>query len=561
MATFAATVTALSPYSFHRCQDTSGAVLADSSGLSHPGTIFGTVYYSSAALVSDGNPAASITMATNPTAAYVSPPNTAPGTSNAAFTNMFCWKILQTGISYVAGSGNSTGSAGWNIAIDGTYIYLCINRDGYSSTLYNARATYAAANIALNVVQMFWVTYDGTGAWNVYKNGDSTPIMTVAGVAMVSPATPGLSFGGYISTTYSCGGLFAEVATFSSVVSGANRSAVFASTGISSISPVSITPTNTQTGVSFSWTAAVGGTAPYNYNLSRGLIPLVSNATYATVYNGTSTTATDTPPDGQLYYYRLIVTDSSTTPASQSVTLVTGAISPNVLICAIGDSRTIGYPLSPPQDGVSQLKGYLNDMAQPITVTISNAAIGGTTSAQWVTGSSNLNGAITQFTTAANALPTGGKVYLQICFGINDASTTSRLSVATWTSNMQNMIAGLKAASIPKLAGILIHQSFFAVPNGVNANYDEACLALVIQYNAAIPSLTDGVTVFIGDTQSYEFFAFNPTLMGDKLHPNAAGYQALGQIWTTPYMKLIAPSVIGSSGSSGTRSRTGLFRY
>jgi lysophospholipase L1-like esterase len=547
---FSSIVVALSPAVFYRCQEASGTTLTDTSGNSATGGVVGTVTFSQLALVNDGQTAKSIRAGTNPTKGYLTSPTTAPGTSNTAFTAGFFWQPTQTAIAYVAGSGDNTSTSGWNLAIDGTYIYLSVNQNGFSNTLYNARATYAAAGITVGVEQLWWVTYDGTGTWNVYLNGSSTPIMTATSAVLVTPTTRQQAFGGYANQTQSCGGYFSEIMLFSSVVSAANRQSVYSAAAIPASSN-NLSLVGSTTGVTATWIASTGGTSPYNYQLYRGLVP---SATFPAsgqtlLYSGSALTYADTPPDSQLYYYNTVSTDSASTPVVTNGLPVSGQTTPKILIGCIGDSRTQGYNgTAGSVSSVTQLPAILQPILGKYVITASNQGIGGTTTATWLL-SNTLSTALAAIVTASSSFVNGDKVFVQINLGVNDGQVAYRITASQYSTNLQAMIAAIKAYNIPHFAGIVLHYTF--PPDiGVISAYDITCYQLVVQYNAVMQSLVDNVTVFLGDTSAVDYFGWNPSLMTDGLHPYTPGYGAWAAMWAKSYNSILNPSSGGGGATT-----------
>ena len=222
--TFAATVLANAPYSWYRCNEASGTTLADSSGNSRNGTIGGTVSFQNLGFSTDGNPSIGIP---STAAGYLSLSPGGPGNLTSAFTLGFWWRPgydLSTYTFIASGRGSSGG--GWVLQSQSGNISLQL-APGFSGGPQVTDAVAKAGNGL--AAQFYWVTYDGIGAWNVYQNASTTPLLTIPATAMTAlTGTSTLMVPSCNNTiTYAPQGYYSDIMTFGSVVSPGNRAAIY----------------------------------------------------------------------------------------------------------------------------------------------------------------------------------------------------------------------------------------------------------------------------------------------------------------------------------------------
>lgn len=567
---FASTVTALSPYAWYRCNESSGTTLTDSSGNTRNGTYSGTYTQSQTGFTNDGNHSVLSTANTffNLTSAASQPGN---GT-NVPFTLGFVYKPGTLTTSYVASAQNGDSSHFWqlihNIGSPNT-VTLVLNTVTIGTCQDNAIPLSSNGGVV-----MLWLTYDGSGAWGLYVNGSSTPVISATGKPITQNSTAfslivDASTG---NTNLSLVGNFQDIMLFNSVLSAANRASVFSSTGIvPALVPGVTSGTNLPTGASISWTTnGTGGVAPITYQLYRQSIPSSSIAGATLVYTGTTPSYIDDPGDYGLYYYVVKATDS-TGQTIQNL-LYPGQKQKSYALFAIGDSRTMGInaDYTAGGDPITQLAYQLDAKLGNANWNIINRGASGAMASHWIPGNTTYGGtqanggtrypfttgqslfdtAMSAFDTALAGYPAGTKVYFNIMLGANESTITQRVPVATYIANMQTVINGIKAHNFPGFAGIIIHCSYYSVPywDPAHVSYDELSNYLMIQYNAAISQLVDNTTVFMGDQNAYKFFAaFAQGSLGllniDGVHPTDMGYSAQATLWAQAYLQLFGAAV------------------
>jgi hypothetical protein len=152
----------------------------------------------------------------------------APGVVAGAFTLGFWWKpganITEMFLPGVRGTGSST--TGWQLQNwDGNYI-LQVATGGSFNTYEIAESSVGIS--ASGPAQYYWVTYDGSSAWNCYINGSSTAVITGSGALVPATGTPYYTVTGYLgAATYGGTGFFQDILTWGSVLSASTRQAIY----------------------------------------------------------------------------------------------------------------------------------------------------------------------------------------------------------------------------------------------------------------------------------------------------------------------------------------------
>jgi lysophospholipase L1-like esterase len=195
------------------------------------------------------------------------------------------------------------------------------------------------------------------------------------------------------------------------------------------------------------------------------------------------------------------------------------------LVCGIGDSITAGATSSPPANPVTIMATNLNTFTG-LTWTTVNQGSPGSSSADWISGSSLLNGAITAC---------AGATYVVYMIGTNDCNTNTETSQANWQTNVQSTITALKGAGFNK---IMLSWAPYVNANSAGWSVSVSNPFLVL-YQGAITNLVAGdpTHVFLGDTQAYAFFQANPSDQTDGIHPNNTWYAVFGGFWATAFEK------------------------
>lgn len=190
----------------------------------------------------------------------------------------------------------------------------------------------------------------------------------------------------------------------------------------------------------------------------------------------------------------------------------------------IGDSITDGTTLSGGAKPGTIAASSLSRGA--VTVTSSNQGVSGATSADWVSGSSNLN-------TAKTAFASAGVRLVNIMLGTNDSKTSVATTQAQYRANLLSLCGDLLASGF---VPVVSYPPFLNTTSGV---FDAASPGRILSYLTAIDSLVDGARIFQGDTSSYAYFQANTSaLQSDGVHPTQAGSDYLGGLWAKAMGKL-----------------------
>lgn len=194
-------------------------------------------------------------------------------------------------------------------------------------------------------------------------------------------------------------------------------------------------------------------------------------------------------------------------------------------ILFVGDSITSftqGPPpdLSPPRYTNDAIAAALNE-----TVSYVNWGVGGSSTADWLAGSTNY----LQAASAGSACE-----HVMIMLGPNDCHVNFGHTREEFHDNLANTCAG-----------------FIGLGKRVWLNKSTYCDwdiglpgdPLLVQYAEEIDDLANGTTIMSGDDQAYAYFLAHPELRPDGSHPSAAGNVHLGGFWAAPYILEHAPRI------------------
>lgn len=286
--------------------------------------------------------------------------------------------------------------------------------------------------------------------------------------------------------------------------------------GTASLSSATATTINVTCG------AASGGAAPLTYQWHRSTTAnftpsggtLLSGATSLTLADSAGLAAA-TP-----YYYKLRVTDNASATADSNE--IAGVLKASTLVLGfVGDSITMGNGLSAGLDPATKVGTILANTYRHRAVTVSNQAVNGSKTSQWVTGQANL-------TAAKSAFSSAGVTHVHIMLGANDAAAANLVSAVTYGSNLANICSDLTGAGYTV---ILSYPTY--IPAGANSNATTAAsVALTQAYQAQIDALINGTTILRGDTLAHRYFIDTLSeYQADLTHPTATGAQALAVMW------------------------------
>lgn len=184
----------------------------------------------------------------------------------------------------------------------------------------------------------------------------------------------------------------------------------------------------------------------------------------------------------------------------------------------LGDSIFANIPTSGDiSTGEALVESVANRLGR--TYTFVNQSVAGRATTDVAAGSGNL-------AAIRAAFHAGGVTDVFLLLGSNDAVTGILRSQATYLANMTAIIAELTADGFRvHVLGIL-----WAV-TGSGGPRDGRSNDLTKTYNAGLPSLCDGINVFMGDVSAYDWCAANPNLFLDGIHPNLHMRNDLVDTW------------------------------
>lgn len=301
--------------------------------------------------------------------------------------------------------------------------------------------------------------------------------------------------------------------------------------------------------------AIANGSAPPQSTLAATLTPSPSATTpIATVTPTTSPTPTFTPMP------TTGPTTTATATPTPAGTQVAALPAGPVTLVMLGDSLTEGQG-----DDAAAGGGYPRRLVERIQSqrpgsTAANLGQSGWTASDLIQGvngePAQLNAAVTQLTGT-----TGAKVALLWIgsndlwylyeFGNPDAAAESQ-DRQRYTADIDTLLSQLHATGATLLIGLLDDQSQRPVvadppnPNepafpGISAAERQQMSQQVIAYNNALRSKATQYGALVVDFYDTTIFTSPATLADDGNHPNAAGYDAITELWFARLNTLLAP--------------------
>lgn len=183
-----------------------------------------------------------------------------------------------------------------------------------------------------------------------------------------------------------------------------------------------------------------------------------------------------------------------------------------------------------------QTAAFLSDMDNPRQFFVgSNQAISGTHSSDWVSGSTNLNNAISAFH-AANV------THVPISIGVND----SRLDVLATAGTYQTNMAGIASALVAEGFIVVLNAPTYTVPGSLS-NWDASSNALQLQYATRLMAIANGTTILMGDSATYAYFLAHTTELSDGVHPTSTGETSLALLQAQAFYRALYPALSGNA--------------
>jgi lysophospholipase L1-like esterase len=370
-----------------------------------------------------------------------------------------------------------------------------------------------------------------TGANTLWTTETAAGLFTVSGGTGASVATPAVTTN-TAATAVLTVGTAAGTLTLADHSTGAT--ATFTANAPSPVTAGTLSLTNcTKTSITLGWTAATNGSGTKTYQVQRATR---AGGTYVSI--GSPTTGTTYTDSGltfrRTYWYQVVVTDTS---GSATYAYLPAATLPKrkLWLGFLGDSVTAQVESN---GGSAVIGTNVTDSAADLfaTTVTDNRGVGGTTTDDWlptaaaraVTWQGVSQGTVVPLTWAKAAFATSSAasgvtdIYIHVMLGTNDAGAST--TAATYGANLAAVCANLVAAG---------YKVILSYPPWANANSSAAVNDRLLDYQARVDALVDGVTVFRGDTDVYSAFADNPTnLTTNDVHPTAAGRLTLQKLWS-----------------------------
>jgi lysophospholipase L1-like esterase len=213
-------------------------------------------------------------------------------------------------------------------------------------------------------------------------------------------------------------------------------------------------------------------------------------------------------------------------------TPVTTQTTAPIFLGEIGDSIGLGIH-SASYTGV-QYEQFFLDVANPLApVRVSNQAIGGTSSNDWLPSGTDLPEALATFTSVIAAMPIQpAQKFVQIMLGTNDAQTAVSTSSETFIANMTDIDNALVAAGYT----VVLDAPNYVVPDSYGLWGSTVNTALAT-YTQDLQGLVNGTTVLAGWFGGAAFFEANQQDLLDGVHPDGdQGYSILGYEWAKAFL-------------------------
>lgn len=223
----------------------------------------------------------------------------------------------------------------------------------------------------------------------------------------------------------------------------------------------------------------------------------------------------------------------------------------NINIVFIGNSITYGATLGSPATEAPpvRVKEILSEkLANPVY--ISNCGHSGSTTLDWLPGTSFFNEALAA---ATNLQKKGGVLYFSLMLGTNDSASSgcngSPVNISTYLGNVKRIIDTLRE-SFPE-ARFIVNYPIWYSPNTHNgATYLQAGLNRLKTYHSVITTMCNSyaskdIAVYPGNKETFTFFENNNSMFTPEagydgtfyLHPNATGAIKLAEFWANSILE------------------------
>ena len=300
-----------------------------------------------------------------------------------------------------------------------------------------------------------------------------------------------------------------------------------------SISTVAQTPTS----LSLSSTPASGGTGALIYQWYRSTTANFTPSSSNILAGATSLTLSDTGLVADtLYFYKLRVTDSlSVTATTNQYSVSTRADAISLKLGFIGDSISIYTPTEASTSGGTinppiALQNMLSIIAGSRSVSITNTAVAGMTTTNWIpSGSLYLN--------AKASFVSAGVTHVYIMLGANDSKDSVAASSATYLANMTAIVNDLTTSGFK----VFLNAPTYTLPGSFSNDFSEASTARIQAYTAQLLTLVNSTNVYLGDMKSYQYFANHQSELVDGVHPEVQGVHSIARLWLQATASILLP--------------------
>lgn len=424
-------------------------------------------------------------------------------------------------IQYTSGSLKLIKLYGGSATTIGSSISVTLTTGGGSSSLYSLALTVgtgATPTISASIENNSGQYLNSSGTWQ----SGATSFATGTDSSNVLGAGPGGIF--FYDTQHSdTSGI--QMQDFQIQTAG---------TGSLNLGTLAVT-SSSPSGVNLSIGAASGGTSPYTYAFYRSTYPTFTPpGAGMLISSGSSTTCTDTTAASKTpYWYVCYVTDS-TTLNGVSNQVPADLWPPALKLGLVGDSNLAGgYGVTP----VAEMTQRLEALAGIRVVTITNEAVAGSATGNWVSGQTDMTNALAAFSSA-------GVTVVLDCLGTNDA--VAGVSESTYASNQSNICSTLHDAGYTV---ILLSPPSFGSAATYYTGTDEN---LLLSYGqTAISGLVNGSTILNGDYgQIFLSTLNNPTnYQSDGVHYDTTNATLVGDIVAHGVLKALYPNTVTTNAS------------
>jgi lysophospholipase L1-like esterase len=166
-----------------------------------------------------------------------------------------------------------------------------------------------------------------------------------------------------------------------------------------------------------------------------------------------------------------------------------------------------------------------------------DVGLSGTTTTDWLPGSSNYNNAVA----AGNA---SGDTVASIMLGTNDAKTTPE-NTGLYDAHLTQIVAALKH-DIPSLKFVVLQEQPYIVPGAFN-QFDASSDTALQSYVSSYSSISGAE---VGASGMYAYFQQNTQFLTGGLHPNAEGSSGVLYFWEVA----LAPYIQSAGGGTSLDS-------